>query len=582
MEVNIKDMFKNLKIKHKIILMPLIAAFTFFLIIVIMLILNERNKTLSQKIQTDYYPLSALSQDLEENFAAIQRGLQDAVATADTAELVSADTLSNRLLKRLDDGNNLFKHEDTMFMLLKTDFNKYYPLARKVSQRMITQETSEEIIADLELMIQKYNRIKELFSTNTQSYKAKTADAFELTHTNYRLSLIVIITTTLSGIFLLGWISIVLTNSINRPLTDVVNVANEVGSGNFSVKIKASNNDEIGILKETFRTMIGKINQLIGEKDKAFNELLIAKKLEENNAKKLSKLNQELISEIDERKKVEAELSKHRDHLEELVEERTNKLKTSNKNLKQEINIRKQAEEKKAQLFTELESVNQELKDFAYVVSHDLKAPLRAIGSLSDWLVSDYQDKLDEEGQELVTLLNSRVKRMHNLIEGILQYSRVGRIQEKKVDVNLNQTVPDIIDLISPPENINIKIENCLPNIHFEKTRMDQIFQNLLSNAIKYMDKPEGMININCVAENGNWQFSVADNGPGIEEKHYEKIFQIFQTLNARDEFESTGVGLTLVKKIIETNSGKIWVESQIGKGSTFYFNLPRQEIELS
>jgi signal transduction histidine kinase len=159
-----------------------------------------------------------------------------------------------------------------------------------------------------------------------------------------------------------------------------------------------------------------------------------------------------------------------------------------------------------------------------------------------------------------------------------LQYSRVGRMNEEKIQVNLNELVPDIVDTLAPPENITIKIENKLPMMECGRTCIIQVFQNLISNAIKYMDKPQGHIRISCIEEESCWKFSVADNGPGIEEKYFEKIFQMFQTLRPRDEIESTGVGLTVVKKIIETHGGRIWIESKVGEGSTFFFTLPKQQ----
>ncbi|MER3446129.1 MAG: hypothetical protein C4291_04495 [Candidatus Dadabacteria bacterium] len=247
-----------------------------------------------------------------------------------------------------------------------------------------------------------------------------------------------------------------------------------------------------------------------------------------------------------------------------------------------DVTERKMAEERQTQLLRELESVNQELNDFAYIVSHDLKAPLRAIGSLANWILADYTDKFDEDGKEQMNLLLSRVKRMHDLIEGILQYSRVGRIREDKIEINLNELVTGVIDIIASPENINVKIENELPTIMCEKTRIQQVFQNLLSNAIKFMDKPKGEVKIGCIENDGYWRFSVADNGPGIDEKHFAKIFQIFQTLSPRDEFESTGIGLSVVKKIVEMYGGKIWVESKVGYGSTFFFTLPKGETRNS
>ena len=246
-----------------------------------------------------------------------------------------------------------------------------------------------------------------------------------------------------------------------------------------------------------------------------------------------------------------------------------------------DITERKKAEQRQAQLLEQLEKINQELNDFAYIISHDLKAPLRGIKTLTEWITTDYANKLDENGKEQMSLLTNRVDRMHNLIDGVLQYSRVGRVKEDIVQINLNELISEVIDSLAPPENISIAIETELPTIKCERTRITQVFQNLLSNAVKYMDKPQGQIKIGCIEENGFWKFSIADNGPGIEEKHFEKIFQLFQTLAPRDESESTGVGLTVAKKIVEMYGGKIWVQSKVGEGSTFFFTLPNKKWRL-
>lgn len=241
-----------------------------------------------------------------------------------------------------------------------------------------------------------------------------------------------------------------------------------------------------------------------------------------------------------------------------------------------DITERKKAEEQKAILFEKINSINKELKEFAYVVSHDLKAPLRAIHSLASWLAQDYQDKFDEDGKQQLELLKSRVTRMDSLIDGILQYSRVGRIEEDKVEIDLQKQVLEIIDYLAPPAHIKIEIISELPTIISEKTRITQVFQNLMSNAIKYNDKPEGIIQIGCSEDGEFYKFFVTDNGPGIEKKYFEKIFQIFQTLHPKDQYESTGVGLTLIKKIVDMYGGKVWVESEIGNGCTFNFTLPK------
>jgi len=227
----------------------------------------------------------------------------------------------------------------------------------------------------------------------------------------------------------------------------------------------------------------------------------------------------------------------------------------------------------------ELRRVNKELKEFAYVAAHDLKTPLRGIGTLVDWISKDYADKFDEPGKEQVRLLVGKTKQMSALIDDILQYSRLGHSSPEEQQLDLNQILPEIITAINPPDNIEITIENKLPVLVFEKTQIIRVIQNLLNNAVKYMDKPEGQIKVGCVEQDGFWKFSVADNGPGIDKKYHKKIFKIFQTLSSCDRADSTGIGLSIVKKIIELNAGIVWVESEPGKGSTFFFTLPKSEI---
>ena len=192
----------------------------------------------------------------------------------------------------------------------------------------------------------------------------------------------------------------------------------------------------------------------------------------------------------------DSELVKAKTELEVRVQERTSELTSANKQLTEEIGEREKAEHKQEDLLKELESVNQELKDFAYIASHDLKAPLRAIKTLADWISTDYASKLDADGQEQLRLLRQRVDRMHNLIDGILQYSRVGRVREKIVDVELDKLLPEIIDMLAPPANIKITVETKMPTLKCEETRITQVIQNLLSNAVKYMNKPEGLIKV--------------------------------------------------------------------------------------
>lgn len=254
-----------------------------------------------------------------------------------------------------------------------------------------------------------------------------------------------------------------------------------------------------------------------------------------------------------------------------------------------DITERKKVEEELENLNRELEDTvekltlsNRELQDFAHITAHDLKAPLRAIGTLADWISTDYGDKLDETGKQQVRLMVKRAERMSELVDSILEYSEVGRVTKEKQKVELNTLIKDVILDIGPPNNMEITVIKELPTILCEKTRIRQVLQNLLSNAIKYMDKPKGQIDIDFSENDEFWKFSVADNGPGIESKYFEKIFKIFQTLAPRDEMESTGIGLSVVKKIVEMYGGRVWVESEIGNGSTFFFTWPKEESEAA
>jgi signal transduction histidine kinase len=242
-----------------------------------------------------------------------------------------------------------------------------------------------------------------------------------------------------------------------------------------------------------------------------------------------------------------------------------------------DVTVKHTAEQKQTALLQKVAAINEELTHFAYIVSHDLKAPLRGIKLVAEWLCADYGDKLGDEGKEQLNLLQSRVARMHNLIDGVLQYSRVGRIKEDMAPVDLNELIPSVVDGIAPPEHIRVIVQPDLPVIEGERTRITQVFQNLLGNAVKFIDKPVGEVKIGCVQDGDFWRFSVSDNGPGIDAKYFDRIFRLFQTLASRDEFESTGVGLAVVKKIVEMYGGRIWVESEVRRGSSFHFTFPNR-----
>ncbi len=219
-----------------------------------------------------------------------------------------------------------------------------------------------------------------------------------------------------------------------------------------------------------------------------------------------------------------------------------------------------------------LEERNQELNQFAYVVSHDLKAPLRAIANLSEWLKEDLEDKLDENTSKNLILIRSRVQRMTSFIDGLLEYSRAGRVNSQKTIVDVHKLLYEIIDSLAPRPNFVVKINGKMPIIETKALPLQQVFSNLISNAIKHHHRQDGLITISVLETPENYQFSVADDGVGIAPEHQEKIFVIFQTLTTRDKTENTGIGLSIVKKIIDNQGEKIWLESQPNQGTTFHF----------
>lgn len=255
-------------------------------------------------------------------------------------------------------------------------------------------------------------------------------------------------------------------------------------------------------------------------------------------------------------------------------------LQELNEKLAKEIAKRKVREIELVESERKLKDQNQRFSEFAYIVSHDLKMPLRAISQISDWLLKDHSTHLNVEGKNLVNLLIQRVKRMNDLIEGVLSYSQVGRKEEKSDQIHLTDVLSEMIESLSAPKRIKIEIQPNFPDIVASKIRIFQLFQNLVGNAIKYMNKPEGRISLGWSNEGSHWKFFVQDNGPGIPKKDHERIFQIFQTVKVEGKDDSTGIGLSISKKIVELYGGRLWLESTPGEGSTFYFTIAKYQRE--
>ena len=230
---------------------------------------------------------------------------------------------------------------------------------------------------------------------------------------------------------------------------------------------------------------------------------------------------------------------------------------------------------KQEKLFRELEQQNQELNDYAHIVSHDLKSPLRSIDALVNWLREDYSDAFDNVGKENLKLIEDHLEKMDALISGILRYSSIDKDATDDKLLDLNELVPSIVKLIPLPQNVSVRV-NQLPQIVADTFKIQQLFQNIICNASASIDKPIGLIEIDVKEEEEYWKFSVSDNGKGIKEVYFDKIFKAFQKLE--NNSMSTGIGLSIVKKIVSFYGGKIWLESELGKGTTFYFTLKKQQ----
>ncbi|HHT0593508.1 TPA: sensor histidine kinase [Legionella anisa] len=225
----------------------------------------------------------------------------------------------------------------------------------------------------------------------------------------------------------------------------------------------------------------------------------------------------------------------------------------------------------------QLLKTNEELEQFAYIASHDLKAPLRAIERLATWLEEDNADKLDDKSKEHLALLRQRTLRLANLIDGILQYSRAGRLDLNVERVNTKEILKDIIENLNPEGRFEVHYPKRLPIFKTPKIPLMQVFSNILGNSFKHHHRKKGTITIEVDTLGAFYLFTIKDDGPGISPEFFNKIFVVFQTLKSRDELESTGIGLSIVKKIVESQGGKVMVQSQVGYGTTMSFTWPRQ-----
>jgi PAS domain S-box-containing protein len=244
-----------------------------------------------------------------------------------------------------------------------------------------------------------------------------------------------------------------------------------------------------------------------------------------------------------------------------------------------DISARKQDEERLKAAAAELARSNAELEQFAYVASHDLQEPLRMIASYTQLLARRYKGKLDQDADEFIGFAVDGARRMQDLINDLLAYSRVGTRALQLEAVDTNQLVSEVVaDLAAAIDEARaIVTQTGLPTIQADPTQLRQLFQNLIGNAIKFRGERPPHVEVRAQPSLTGWLFSVKDNGIGIEAQYLERIFVLFQRLHTRAEYPGTGIGLAICKKIVERHGGRLWVESEPGQGTTFWFRLPQE-----
>ncbi|MFQ5744498.1 MAG: ATP-binding protein [Acidobacteriota bacterium] len=249
----------------------------------------------------------------------------------------------------------------------------------------------------------------------------------------------------------------------------------------------------------------------------------------------------------------------------------------STRGIFRDISERKRTERLLAQQALELARSNAELEQFAYVASHDLQAPLRTIVHLADWIEDDLPGDPGPEARQHLDKLRIQVRRMQELTDDLLKYSRAGRASEEVRHVNTRELVAEIASLLAPPREFSVTAAPDLPEFETAKAALEQVFRNLIGNAISHHHRADGNVVVSAVDRGDSWQFSVADDGPGIPDESRASIFAMFHTLRSHGEAEGTGIGLALVKRIVEGHGGHVWVESTENEGATFRFTWPKR-----
>ena len=426
----------------------------------------------------------------------------------------------------------------------------------------------------------------------------------ELNTAQQRSSLLIIIFLVILTVLITA-ISLWINASIGTPLTKLQKGTQIIGSGNLDHKVSIAAADEIGQLSRAFDKMTEDLKGTTTSIDDLIKEIAMRKRIEkalqkardeleqrvEARTVELKKTNEQLREEIEDRKRAEEDLEKHRGHLEEIVRQRTTELDNrvleveqlnrAMLNLLEDLRAINEILELRTRQLTE---VNQDLDAFAYSVSHDLRAPLRAIDGFSKILVEDHEDKLDADGKRQLNVIQDSARDMGQLIDDLLRFSRLGRKGMSVSEINMGELVEEVFKQHrhgADGREARLIVQTLPPAVG-DRALIREVLSNLLTNALKYRESNKNvLVEVGGRVEGDEDVYYVKDNGVGFDMKYADKLFHVFQRLHGADEFDGTGIGLALVQRIIHRHGGRVWAEGKVGGGATFYFSLPRSRFQI-
>jgi signal transduction histidine kinase len=520
----------QLTLRRKLTAVAAIAGLAFLLGLTSNVMIAERVGRELTRIRQHYLPRVELQPQLDAQFERINRAFQDAVAARDLDALSTPLALKRNFEAQLEAAGGAVDPQNAA--ALRKALTDYYVAADAVSRRLIAEETGEDLVAALDDMKLKHALLGQKLTTTTRFERGDLNEAFTSTAravssgSTYQLLISVAFLVLVAGLL------IAIHRDLLRALAELTAGFARFGAGQFEPAIPVTNNDELGELARHANRM----------------------------AESLAR--------------AQAQLRAAHDRLEAKVEERTRELSEANEAIRQMNN---ELERRVAQRTSDLQLANRELESFSYSVAHDLRAPLRGVSGFAEVLLSDYEDKLDDDGKDCLHEILDNAQRMSELIDALLSLSRVTRMELHTQSVELSQLVRDVVKklaAVEPKPSCELVVADAV------RAQMDPqfaraIFENLLGNAWKFTKNvARPRIEFGVTDSEGQRAFFVRDNGAGFNPAYADKMFAPFQRLHTVAEFPGTGIGLATVQRIVHRHGGRIWAEGRVGEGAAFYFTV--------